>query len=167
MVKIQTVGVDRRRCLVIPSETPIIMRRTIRIAGLAILALAFARPAVAQQGAGNMAEEFEKEGREQVSRAKKYSAAGNSKAYMSAPRSSLNFSGADATGRFDMSGHMPPSYFQLRNKPTNFATRAYSPATAGRRGPRSNYYSKAASAKPSASSPSRGRAASDIPPAPR
>ncbi|OJW23460.1 MAG: hypothetical protein BGO49_02320 [Planctomycetales bacterium 71-10] len=163
----EAVGDDRRRCLVFSRETPNIMRRQITIAGLALLAVAFARPAAAQQYAGEIAEDYAKEGKEQVARAKKYTAAANSKAYMSAPRSSLNYGGADASGRFDMSGHAPPSYFQLRNQSTNFATRAYSSAASRRRVPRSNYYSKAApAARPSASTGGRS-ASGTIPPAPR
>lgn len=142
------------------------MRRTIATVGLALLALACTRPAVAQQRAGEIAENFAKEGKEQVARVKKYTAAANSKAYMSAPRSSRNYGQADASGRFDMSGHAPPSYFQLRNQSTNFSTRAYTPAT-GRRSARSAYSSKpSAAARPSVSTGGRS-SSSSIPPAPR
>ena len=115
------------------------MRRTITLVALALLASA----AVPSASAQSMADQVQKEGHSQVARTKKYTHAARSKGYMSSPRSSMNHTAPDATGRVDMSGHAPPSYSRVRdNKSTNFSTRSYNPST--RRPARSNYYSQPA-----------------------
>ncbi len=95
------------------------MRRTIALVGFALFALLVTRPVAAQQYggmAGNLADTYAKEGKEQLSRAKRYSAARSSKSYMSGPASTLHFNPAvDASGRIDMSGHAPPSFYKLRD----------------------------------------------------
>lgn len=132
------------------------MRRAAIILALAILSLA--RPAFAQSDAGSLAETLQKEGQAQINAAKKYTGkSARSHAYMSAPRPSLNYGSADATGRFDMSGQAPPGYFRLRDQSTNFSTRNYNSVLGRRAAPRSTYTRKSAGAKTT----------SGIPPAPR
>ncbi|MDG3002312.1 hypothetical protein [Paludisphaera mucosa] len=115
------------------------MKRTLSLAAFALLGAAFAPSASAQSG--DLAESVAKEGKAQVSQQQQYSSARRS-GHMSTPRSSLNYGGADGTGRFDMSGHSVSGYFTVRDRSgTNFSSR-FDPGR--RRLPRSTYYSRAA-----------------------
>jgi hypothetical protein len=148
------------------------MRRPIILVGFALVALTSSRPVAAQQfggvggSSGNMAEQYAKEGKEQVARAKQYMAAPNAKAYMSAPRPSLKHGTVQSGGRFDMSGNVPPAYFQVRDPSSLLSRQGYMPTASRRPASRSSYYPKAATLPP-AKSGRRAAFDSSIPPAPR
>lgn len=105
------------------------MRRSIVLAGFASFAFLLARPVAAQQfSAGDLADTYAKEGQEQVARAKKYAAAPKTPTPLFAPRASTRYAPiTDASGRVDMSGHLPPKFYRLRDPKSNLS--GYSPGT--------------------------------------
>jgi hypothetical protein len=151
--------------LVFPVEPPIIMRRSIVLSGCLLFGSICTPPLAAQQATGNLADQYAKEAKEQVSRAKRYSSAPSSKGYMSAPRPRANYGSIDSTGRLDMSGRVPPSYFKSRDQSSPLSSRAYAPTVSRTRAPRAKYTPKSV---PAPSARVGGRSALEaIPPAPR
>lgn len=140
------------------------MTRPITLVGVALLAAVCSGSAEAQQ-TGGLGDHYAKEAKAQVSRAKKYKTAPKGQGYMSAPRSRNNYASDDVSGRLDMSGRVPPSYFTLRDQSSPVSRRGYIPTAPRRPASSKSAYPRAAYA-PSTSA-DRPSARDFIPPAPR
>ncbi|AMV35900.1 hypothetical protein [Planctomyces sp. SH-PL62] len=111
------------------------MKRMLSVAAFTLLSAALAQPASAQfgGGAGDLADQIQKDAKSQLSQQRRYTARSSRNAHMSGPQSRPNYGGADGTGRFDMSGRSVSGYFSVRDRSTSFSGR-YS--SSRRRSPR-------------------------------